>query len=57
MAAICDPLFSKTIQTFAGHSSLTVTMNRFGHLFPSDDHKAVLDVISGELMEGGGVKN
>jgi integrase len=43
-------LATKTIQTFAGHSSLAVTMDRYGHLFPSDDHKAAMDAIAGELM-------
>jgi len=43
-------LAPKTIQTFAGHSSLQVTMDRYGHLFPSDDHKAAMDAIAGELM-------
>jgi integrase len=43
-------LAPKTVQTFAGHSSLAVTMDRYGHLFPSDDHKAAMDVIAGELM-------
>jgi integrase len=43
-------LAPKTIQTFAGHSSLAVTMDRYGHLFPSDDHKAAMDAIAGELM-------
>jgi integrase len=40
----------KTVQTFAGHSSLSVTMDRYGHLFPSDDHKLAMDGIAGELM-------
>lgn len=43
-------LAPKTIQTFAGHSSLQVTMDRYGHLFPSDDHKTAMDAIAGELM-------
>jgi integrase len=43
-------LTPKTVQTFAGHSSLSVTMDRYGHLFPSDDHKAAMDAIAGELM-------
>ena len=43
-------LAPKTIQTFAGHSSLSVTMDRYGHLFPSDDHKAAMDAIAEELM-------
>jgi hypothetical protein len=37
----------KTVQTSAGHSSLA---NRYGHLFPSDDYKAAMDAIAGELM-------
>ena len=31
-------LAPKTVQTFAGHASLQVTMDRYGHLFPSADH-------------------
>ena len=27
-----------------------VTMDRYGHLFPSDVHKAAMDLIAGELM-------
>ena len=38
------------VQTLTGHSSLTVTMDRYGHLFPSDDHKVAMDAIAGELM-------
>lgn len=44
-------LAPKTIQTFAGHSSLAVTMDRYGHLFPSDDHKAAMDKISEALFD------
>lgn len=43
-------LAPKTVQTFAGHSSLLVTMDRYGHLFPSEDHKTAMDVIAGELL-------
>jgi integrase len=32
-------LSPKTVQTFAGHGSLQVTMDRYGHLCKSDDHK------------------
>jgi integrase len=39
----------KTVQTFAGHSSLQVTMDRYGHLFPSGDHGRVMDAISGQI--------
>ena len=27
------------------------THDRYGHLFPSDDHQAAMDAIAGELME------
>jgi integrase len=40
----------KTVQTFAGHASLQVTMDRYGHLFPSDDHKKAMDVIAKGLF-------
>ncbi len=40
----------KTVQTFAGHSSLQVTMDRYGHLFKSEDHRAVMDHIADELF-------
>ena len=43
-------LSPKTVQTFAGHSSLQVTMDRYGHLFPSDDHKAAMDAIAAGLF-------
>ncbi len=44
-------LAPKTVQTFAGHSSLAITMDRYGHLFPSDDHKAAMDKISETLFD------
>jgi integrase len=40
----------KTVQTFAGHSSLQVTMDRYGHLFRSDDHGRVMNAISMEIL-------
>lgn len=40
----------KTVQTYAGHSSLQVTMDRYRHLFPSEDHKAAMDAIAQELL-------
>lgn len=43
-------LSPKTVQTFAGHSSLQVTMDRYGHLFKSDDHKRAMDAIAAEML-------
>jgi integrase len=43
-------LSPKTVQTFAGHSSVQVTMDRYGHLFKSDDHKQTMDRIAGTLF-------
>lgn len=43
-------LAPKTIQTFAGHSSLQVTMDRYGHMFKSDDHKKAMDSIAQKLF-------
>lgn len=42
-------LSPKAVQTLAGHSSYAITMNRYGHLFPSDDHKAAFDKIAETL--------
>ena len=44
-------LAPKTVQTFAGHASLQVTMDRYGHLFPSDDHRKAMDRIAKALFE------
>jgi integrase len=38
----------KAVQTFAGHASLQVTMDRYGHLFPSEDHRKTMD----QILEG-----
>jgi integrase len=43
-------LSPKTVQTFAGHSSLQVTMDRYGHMFKSDDHKRAMDAIAVEMF-------
>jgi integrase len=43
-------LAPKTVQTFAGHASLAVTMDRYGHLFPSEDHKNAMDAIAKGLL-------
>jgi integrase len=44
-------LAPKTVQTFAGHASLQVTMDRYGHLFPSDDHRKAMDQIADGLFK------
>ncbi len=46
-------LTPKTVQTFAGHSSLSVTMDRYGHLFPSDDHRHAMDAIASSIFANG----
>jgi integrase len=43
-------LAPKTVQTFAGHASLQITMDRYGHLFPSDDHRKAMDAIAKGLL-------
>jgi integrase len=35
---IAAGLAVKVVQTFAGHADITTTMDRYGHLFPEDDH-------------------
>lgn len=40
----------KTVQTYAGHASLQTTMDRYGHLFPSDKHHQIMDDIAQELL-------
>jgi integrase len=39
----------KMIQTYAGHSSIKVTMDRYGHLFPSEDQHEAIDRIAASL--------
>jgi integrase len=43
-------LAPKTVQTFAGHASLQVTMDRYGHLFPSEDHQKAMNQIAKGLF-------
>jgi integrase len=45
-----EGLMPKTVQTFAGHSSLEMTMDRYGHLFPSEDHQKAMDRIGKALL-------
>ncbi|MBP2445933.1 site-specific integrase [Rhizobium leguminosarum] len=39
-------LSPKAVQTLAGHASFQITMDRYGHLFPAETHKAAMDKIS-----------
>jgi integrase len=43
-------LSPKTVQTFAAHASRQVTMDRYGHLFPSEGHKRAMDEIASALQ-------
>ena len=43
-------LSPKTVQAFAGHASLQLTQDRYGHLFPSEDHKVAMDKIARALL-------
>jgi integrase len=44
-------LTPKAVQTFAGHASLQITMDRYGHLFPSEDHGRAMDQIARGLFD------
>jgi integrase len=47
---ISAALAPKTVQTFVGHASLAITMDRYWHLFPSDDHRQAMDGIARDLF-------
>jgi hypothetical protein len=38
------------VQIFAGHSILSAELDRYKRLFPTNDYKASMDAIAGELM-------
>ena len=40
----------KEVVTFAGHSSVQMTMDRYGHLFPSPDHQRAMAEIEARLL-------
>jgi hypothetical protein len=48
-------LSPKAVQTFAGHSSLQVTMDRYGHLFKSDAHNEAMNAIAREMLAPSGL--
>ncbi|RVD62161.1 site-specific integrase [Mesorhizobium sp. M7A.F.Ca.ET.027.03.2.1] len=39
----------KAVQTLAGHATYAITMNRYGHLFPSETHADAMDKIADQL--------
>jgi integrase len=43
-------LSPKTVQTFAGHATLAMTMDRYGHLFKTEDHNRAMDDIARSLF-------
>ena len=40
----------KEVMTFAGHSSAQMTMDRYGHLFPSPDHQRAMAAVEQRLF-------
>lgn len=42
-------LSAKVVSTLAGHASIAITMDRYGHMFPSEDHGSAMDRI-GEAL-------
>ncbi len=40
----------KAVQTFAGHSSVQMTMDRYGHLFPSPEHHTGMAEVESRLF-------
>lgn len=42
---------AKALQTFMGHSSITVTLDRYGHLFPGSEQEAA-DLLDAYLVDG-----
>jgi integrase len=51
--AIASGAHPKEIQARVGHSSITVTLDRYGHLFPSLDERLAerLDAVAGAAAE------
>ncbi|MCO5138325.1 MULTISPECIES: tyrosine-type recombinase/integrase [unclassified Shinella] len=39
----------KAVQTLAGHATFQITMSRYGHMFPAEDHGAAMDKIASQL--------
>ena len=43
-------LLAKDVQVRLGHSSITMTFDRYGHLFPRGDDSKLLDAVEGALI-------
>ena len=43
-------LLPKSVQERLGHSSITMTYDRYGHLFPRGDDSSLLDAVEGALV-------
>ena len=43
-------LLPKAVQERMGHSSITMTYDLYGHLFPRGDDSQVLDAVEGALL-------
>ena len=44
-------LSPKTVQTVASHSSIQVTLDRYGYLFKSDAHKKAMVAIAVDMFD------
>jgi integrase len=42
----------KEVMTFAGHSSVQMTMERYGHLFPTPDHQKAMALVEQRMFGG-----
>jgi integrase len=40
----------KEVMTFAGHSSVQMTMERYGHLFPTHDHQKAMTLVEQRVL-------
>lgn len=40
----------KEEMSFAGHSSIRMAMERYGHLFPSPDHQKAMAMVEAKLL-------
>lgn len=49
---IAKNLPPKTVQTYAGHSTIQVTMDRYGHLFPDAGQQIAIDSIATDIGLG-----